>query len=57
MMSSAVLIGCVVTLFGSALSLNYDLPPGATIVLCLASLFIFTLILKHGKQLAKNPFH
>lgn len=55
MMFSAVLLGCVITLFGSALSLNYDLPPGATIVLSLASLFILALVFKHGKQVVAKP--
>ena len=50
MMFFAIIIGIIVTFIGSLLSLNYDLPPGATIVLSLAILFIIVFILKNIKH-------
>ena len=50
MMVFAILIGCILTVFGSAISLMYDFPPGASIVLSLAMFFLFALILKNGKK-------
>jgi zinc transport system permease protein len=52
MMIFAIIIGCVVTFIGSILSLNYNLPPGATIVVSLAFLFIVSLLIKNLKQIA-----
>ena len=50
MMFFAIIIGCIVTFYGSLMSLNFDLPPGATIVISLAFLFIIALVLKNIKQ-------
>jgi zinc transport system permease protein len=50
MMFFAIIIGCIVTFYGSLMSLNFDLPPGATIVISLAILFILALLLKNIKQ-------
>jgi zinc transport system permease protein len=50
MMFFAIIIGCIITFYGSLISLNYDLPPGATIVISLASLFIIALLIKNIKQ-------
>lgn len=50
MMFFAIIIGCIVTFYGSLISLSYDLPPGATIVISLAILFIVALFLKNIKQ-------
>jgi len=55
MMFFAIVIGCIVTFFGSLMSLNFDLPPGATIVISLALLFIVALILKNIKQVFVKP--
>jgi len=49
MMFFAIIIGCIVTFYGSLISLQYDLPPGATIVISLASLFIIALCIKNIK--------
>ncbi len=49
MMFFAIIIGCIVTFYGSLISLQYDLPPGATIVISLASLFIIALSIKNIK--------
>ena len=53
MMIFAIIFGCIVTLFGSMMSLIYDLPPGSTIVISLASLFIVTILLKNINQSLK----
>jgi ABC-type Mn2+/Zn2+ transport system permease subunit len=37
------------------MSLNFDLPPGATIVISLASLFIIALVIKNIKQVFVKP--
>ena len=50
MMLFAIIIGCIVTFFGSVLSLHFNLPPGATLVISLAMLFIIALFLKNIKQ-------
>lgn len=50
MMFFAIVIGCITTFYGSIISLNFDLPPGSTIVISLAFLFIISLILKNIKQ-------
>jgi zinc transport system permease protein len=55
MMFFAIIIGCVVTFYGSLMSLNFDLPPGATIVISLAILFIIALVLKNIKQVFVKP--
>ncbi len=55
MMFFAVIIGCFVTFSGSLLSLNFDLPPGATIVICLAFLFILALLIKNIRQIFVKP--
>jgi zinc transport system permease protein len=55
MMFFAIIIGCIVTFYGSLISLNFDLPPGATIVISLASLFIIALLLKNIKQVFVKP--
>lgn len=54
MMSIAVAIGVVMTFLGSVVSLAFNLPPGAMIVLSLAFLFLFTLIVKNIKQRIKK---
>ena len=54
MMFFAIIIGCIVTFYGSLISLNYDLPPGATIVISLASLFVIALLLKNIKHVFVN---
>jgi len=56
MMFFAIIIGCIVTFFGSLLSLNFDLPPGSTIVISLASLFMIALLLKNIKQVFVKPW-
>jgi len=55
MMFFAIIIGCIVTFYGSLMSLNFDLPPGATIVISLASLFILALIIKNIRQIFVKP--
>ncbi len=55
MMFFAIIIGCVVTFYGSLMSLNFNLPPGATIVISLAFLFIISLLLKNAKQVFVKP--
>lgn len=55
MMIFAIIIGCIVTFCGSILSLNYNLPPGATIVVSLAFLFIVAILLKNLKQVIIKP--
>ncbi len=55
MMFFAIIIGCVVTFYGTLMSLNFDLPPGATIVISLASLFIISLLIKNIKQVIVKP--
>ncbi len=55
MMSLAIIIGCIVTFYGSLISLNYDLPPGATIVISLAIIFFIALVLKNIKQIIIKP--
>jgi len=55
MMFFAIIIGCIVTFNGSLISLNFDLPPGATIVISLAFLFIITILLKNIKQVFSKP--
>ena len=51
----AIIIGCIVTFYGSMMSLNFDLPPGATIVISLAFLFIVALLIKNIKQVFVKP--
>ena len=46
MMVLSVIIGVAVAFFGSVVSLEFNLPPGATIVISLAVLFLMTLALK-----------
>ncbi len=55
MMIFAIIIGCIVTFYGSIISLNYDLPPGATIVISLAFLFIVAIFLKNLKRIIVKP--
>ena len=55
MMIFAIIIGCIVTFYGSIISLNYDLPPGATIVVSLAFIFIVVILLKNLKQVIVKP--
>jgi zinc transport system permease protein len=55
MMFFAIIIGFIVTFYGSLMSLNFDLPPGATIVISLAFLFIIVLLLKNIKQVFVKP--
>ena len=55
MMFFAIIIGCIVTFYGSLMSLNFNLPPGATIVISLAFLFIIALLLKNIKQVFVKP--
>lgn len=50
MMVLAVVIGIITTFGGSLLSLNYDLPPGATIVLLMGSVFVVSLLGKSINQ-------
>jgi zinc transport system permease protein len=50
MMFFAIILGCIVTFSGSLISLNYDLPPGATIVISLAVLFITMILIKNIKH-------
>jgi len=56
MMIFATIIGIIITFFGSILSLNYNLPPGATIVISLAILFIIAISIKNLKQVVIKPF-
>jgi zinc transport system permease protein len=49
MMIFAIIIGIIISFFGSMISLYYNLPPGATIVITLAFLFLLSLILKNLK--------
>ena len=49
MMILAIIIGIIISFFGSMISLSYNLPPGATIVITLAFLFLLSLILKNLK--------
>jgi zinc transport system permease protein len=56
MMIFATIIGIIITFFGSILSLNYNLPPGATIVISLAILFIIAISIKNLKQVIMKPF-
>jgi zinc transport system permease protein len=51
----AITIGCIVTFFGTILSLIYNLPPGATIVILLAIIFLIILIFKNAKQGLRKP--
>jgi len=53
MMFFAIIIGCIVTFYGSLMSLNFDLPPGSTIVLSLGVVFLLALI---GKFLVQQVF-
>ena len=46
MMIFAIIIGIIITFIGSIISLQFNLPPGATIILSLAILFIITLFVK-----------
>lgn len=55
MMFFAIFTGCIVTFYGSLMSLNFDLPPGATIVISLAFLFIIALLIKNIKQVFVKP--
>ena len=55
MMIFATIIGILITFFGSILSLNYNLPPGATIVISLAFLFIVAILIKNLKQVIGKP--
>jgi zinc transport system permease protein len=55
MMFFAIIIGCIVTFNGSLISLNFDLPPGATIVISLAFLFIIAILLKNIKKVFLKP--
>jgi len=50
MMVLAVFVGVITTFGGSLLSLNYDLPPGATIVLLMGSVFVVSLLGKSINQ-------
>jgi len=43
MMGLATLISVVITFVGSLLSLQLDVPPGATIVLLMAAVFVLAL--------------
>jgi len=51
MMVFAIIIGSLVTFLGSLISLNYDLPTGATIVITLASIFIVSILSKNINQI------
>jgi zinc transport system permease protein len=53
MMLFAITIGCAVTFLGSILSLNYNLPPGATIVISLVVLSIVSILMKNMNDLVK----
>jgi zinc transport system permease protein len=53
MMFFAIIIGFIVTFYGSLMSLNFDLPPGSTIVLSLGMVFLLALI---GKFLVQHVF-
>lgn len=55
MMIFAIIIGCIVSFYGSIISLNYDLPPGATIVVSLVFIFIVAILLKNLKQVIVKP--
>lgn len=55
MMIFAVFIGVIVTFFGSTISINFDLPPGATIVISLAILFIISILIKNIKKVVMEP--
>ena len=46
----AVIIGIVITFLGSFISLEFNLPPGATIVISLAFLFIISMIINSSAQ-------
>ena len=46
MMFVAIITGIIMTFSGSLLSLQYNIPPGSTIVILLAIIFIITLFLK-----------
>jgi zinc transport system permease protein len=46
MMFFAAIVGILMTFIGTFISLQYNIPPGATIVISLAILFIITLLLK-----------
>jgi zinc transport system permease protein len=46
MMLMAVLVGCIVTTLGSILSLQYDLPVGATIVVVASLALLIALVVK-----------
>ena len=50
MMLFAVAIGIITTFTGSLLSLSYDVPPGATIVLLMGGVFAVSLLGKSIKQ-------
>jgi len=50
MMVLAVFVGVITTFGGSLLSLNYDFPPGATIVLLMGSVFVVSLLGKSINQ-------
>jgi len=50
MMVLAVFVGVITTFAGSLLSLSYDLPPGATIVLLMGSVFVVSLLGKSINQ-------
>ncbi len=54
MMAFAVVIGCLLTFFGLVLSWEYDLPPGATIVLLSGGAFLLSCIAKwiHNRVLS-----
>jgi zinc transport system permease protein len=57
MMVLAIIVGCIITFFGSILSINFNLPPGATIVISLAFLFIIALIFKNARIIISKPMN
>jgi zinc transport system permease protein len=54
MMIFAIILGSIVTFIGSIISINFDLPPGATIVLSLAIVFIISIFIKNMQRISKK---
>ena len=52
MMIFAIILGIVTSFTGTILSLEFDLPPGSTIVILLGGLFAVSLLLSHFKDFA-----
>jgi zinc transport system permease protein len=48
MMIISIIIGIITTFLGSIISIFYDLPPGSTIVLVMALVFVLMIVIKQS---------